>query len=118
MSARHHTPAYRRNARIIRQRVRGQHRLGQDATCWRGGGPIPPGMPYDVGHRDAEGGDVIRRNLRVAAANGDDRAGVLALDAADGLPGLAPALGGHGAGVDDDDVRALALPRRDHAAGF
>ena len=68
--------------------------------------------------RDAEGGDVVRRNLRVAAANGDDRAGVLALDAADGLPGLAPALGGHGAGVDDDDVRALALPRRDHAAGF
>lgn len=57
MTARHHTPAYRRNARIIRQRVKGQHRLGQDATCWRGGGPIPPGMPFDVGHRDPAGGD-------------------------------------------------------------
>lgn len=57
MTARHHTPAYRRNARIIRQRVQGQHRLGQDATCWRGGGPIPPGMPFDVGHRDPLGGD-------------------------------------------------------------
>lgn len=57
MSARHNTPAYRRNARIIRQRVAGMHRLGADATCWRGGGPIPPGMPYDVGHRDPAGGD-------------------------------------------------------------
>ncbi len=57
MSARHHTPAYRRNARIIRQRVRGQWRLGQDATCWRGGGPIPPGSRFDVGHRDPTGGD-------------------------------------------------------------
>lgn len=59
MSARHHTSAYRRNARIIRQRVQGIHRLGSDATCWRGGGPIPPGMPFDVGHRDPEGGDDI-----------------------------------------------------------
>ena len=59
MSARHHTPAYRRNARIIRQRVQALHRLGTSATCWRGGGDIPPGMPYDVGHRDPAGGDDV-----------------------------------------------------------
>lgn len=59
MSARHHTPAYQRNARIIRQRVNGQHRMGASATCWRGGGPIPPGMPFDVGHRDPLGGDDV-----------------------------------------------------------
>lgn len=57
MSARHNTSAYRRNARVIRKRVSALHRLGASATCWRGGGPIPPGMAYDVGHRDPAGGD-------------------------------------------------------------
>lgn len=59
MSARHHTPAYRRNARIVRKGVQALHRLGTSATCWRGGGDIPPGMPFDVGHRDPDGGDHV-----------------------------------------------------------
>lgn len=57
MTARHHTPAYQRNARIVRQRARAVHRLGDDVQCWRCGGPIPPGMPFDVGHKDRDGGD-------------------------------------------------------------
>lgn len=50
MTGKHRTPEYRRNARTIRARVDRIHRLGDDVPCWRCGGPITPGMAYDVGH--------------------------------------------------------------------
>lgn len=50
MTRKHQTPEYQRNARIVRKQVTALHRAGQAAVCWRGGGLIPPGMVYDVGH--------------------------------------------------------------------
>lgn len=52
MTAKHATAGYRRNAGIIRDRVRAIWRDDEAARCWRGGGPIPPGTPFDVGHID------------------------------------------------------------------
>lgn len=57
MSAKHQSPAWRRTVRIVRAQVRGTWQRGDDATCWRCGGPIPEGMPYDVGHLDPHGGE-------------------------------------------------------------
>lgn len=50
MGAKHQTPEYHRNARIIRARVNTAHRTGQHVACWRCGGPITRGTPFDVGH--------------------------------------------------------------------
>ncbi|QCQ16995.1 hypothetical protein [Microbacterium sp. RG1] len=50
MSAKHQTREYQRNAKVIRARVRVSHKRQQPVPCWRGGGPIMPGQPYDVGH--------------------------------------------------------------------
>ena len=50
MSAKHRDPEYLRNRRVIRDRVKALHAAGQPAICWRGGGPIGPRTPYDVGH--------------------------------------------------------------------
>ncbi len=50
MSAKHQTAEYRRNARIVRQRVASAHRAGRPVSCWRCNRPIQPGQPYDVGH--------------------------------------------------------------------
>lgn len=52
MTRKHQSPEYQRNAHIVRERVKALHKSGQPAVCWRGGGAIPPGMPYDVGHVD------------------------------------------------------------------
>ena len=52
--------------------------------------------------------DGVRVKLRIAAADSDDRAGVLVAQSADGLARFAPALGSDGAGVDDDGVGNLA----------
>lgn len=57
MTRKHQSPEYQRNARTVRARVRAQHKLGRPSTCWRGGGAILPGMLYDVGHIDPNGGD-------------------------------------------------------------
>lgn len=57
MTRKHQSPEYQRNARTIRARVKVQHKHGQPAVCWRGGGAIMPGIPYDVGHIDPSGGD-------------------------------------------------------------
>lgn len=50
MTAKHQTPEYRRNARIIRERVRTAHRAGGAVPCWRCSRPIVKGQPFDVGH--------------------------------------------------------------------
>ena len=50
VTRKHQTPAYQRNARIVRKRVAAMHKAGMPALCWRGGGAILLGMPYDVGH--------------------------------------------------------------------
>ena len=52
--------------------------------------------------------DGVRVKLRIAAADSDDRAGVLVAQSADGLARFAPALGSDGTGVDDDGVGNLA----------
>lgn len=59
MSTKHQSPAYQRNARIIRDRVRSGWKAGIPATCWRGGGPIVKGQSFDVGHIDPNGGDGV-----------------------------------------------------------
>jgi hypothetical protein len=51
MTRKHQTAEYQRNARIVRARVAAMHKAGMPALCWRGGGRILPGTPYDVGHR-------------------------------------------------------------------
>ena len=51
----------------------------------------------------------VRAKLRIAAGHGDDRAGVFLTQTVYRLTGLAPCLGGDGAGVDDDGIGALAL---------
>lgn len=51
MTAKHDNPQYRANARLIRAAVKSAWKRGEDVRCWRGGGPIPPGMPFDVGHK-------------------------------------------------------------------
>lgn len=50
MTAKHQTPEYQRNARIIRDRVKAAHRAGRPVACWRCAGAIAPGQPFDVGH--------------------------------------------------------------------
>lgn len=59
MSAKHRTPEYHRNARIIRGRVKVAHRRHEPVPCWRGGGPIMPGQPFDVGHRTGATGSTL-----------------------------------------------------------
>lgn len=59
MSSKHATPEWRRTCRIIRNQVRGIWSRGDDAQCWRCGGPIPEGLPYDVGHIDPLGGEGV-----------------------------------------------------------
>lgn len=63
MTAKHQHPEYRKNARIVRARVRAAHRTGLEVTCGRCGYPIDPEQRYDVGHRDPEGGHGLD-NLR------------------------------------------------------
>lgn len=57
MTSKHQSPEYQRNARTIRARVRSQHKHGFPSQCWRGGGAILPGVQFDVGHIDPQGGD-------------------------------------------------------------
>ena len=59
-------------------------------------------------HAGADLLGVLGAQLGVAAADRHHRAGVFVPQAADGLAGFAPALGGDGAGVDDHRVRHLA----------
>ena len=51
----------------------------------------------------------VGAKLRIAAGHGDDRTGVFLTQTVYRLTGLAPCLGGDGAGVDDDGIGALAL---------
>lgn len=57
MTGKHRDPLYQRNARTIRTRVQAIHRRGNAVPCWRCRGPIHPGQPFDVGHRDPNGGN-------------------------------------------------------------
>lgn len=57
MTAKHQSRQYVRNARLVRQQVAAAHRLGDPVQCWRGGGLIRPGQPFDVGHRNPAGGE-------------------------------------------------------------
>lgn len=50
MTRKHRTPEYHRNARELRAKVKALHRADQPVICWRGGGIIPPGTPWDAGH--------------------------------------------------------------------
>jgi hypothetical protein len=59
VSAKHSDPEYLRNARIVRARVRSCWRNGVEVRCWRTGRVIEPGMPFDVGHIDPDGGHAI-----------------------------------------------------------
>lgn len=56
MTAKHRDPEYRKNARIIRQKVARARALDQEVLCGRCGLPIDPEQSYDVGHIDALGG--------------------------------------------------------------
>ncbi|WP_067197145.1 hypothetical protein [Microbacterium sp. XT11] len=49
MSAKHQTPEYQRNARILRKRWTPEHQAGR-LVCWRCRRRILPGEPFDVGH--------------------------------------------------------------------
>lgn len=55
----HRDPEYIRNAKLVRAQVRRQWKLGEDVRCWRTGRPIMPGMPFDVGHLDPNGGHAL-----------------------------------------------------------
>jgi hypothetical protein len=57
MTRKHQTPEYKRNAKVIRSRARTQLKFGTPVRCWRCGGPIMPGMPFDVGHIDPRAGE-------------------------------------------------------------
>lgn len=57
MTAKHQRPEYQRNASLRRQQVKRAHALGEPVACWRGGGAIHPGQPYDIGHRHPHGGE-------------------------------------------------------------
>jgi hypothetical protein len=59
MTAKHADPEYRKNARIIRQQVTRQRRLGHEITCWRCGSGIHEEQTYDVGHIDPHAGHSI-----------------------------------------------------------
>lgn len=59
MIAKHQTPQYKRNARIIRNRVRAVHARGESVTCWRCGRAITPGQPFDAGHRTGAVGSAL-----------------------------------------------------------
>jgi hypothetical protein len=59
MTAKHRTPEYQRNARIIRARVKTIHVRGEAVTCWRCRGPIRPGQPFDVGHVNGATGSTL-----------------------------------------------------------
>lgn len=50
MTAKHQTPEYQRNARIIRARTRALQAAGVPVMCWRCRTPIYPGQPFDAGH--------------------------------------------------------------------
>lgn len=50
MSRKHQSPEYKRNALIIRKRVRTIHKYGDPVQCWRCGRAIVPGQHFDVGH--------------------------------------------------------------------
>ena len=57
MTEKHQTPEFHRNARTIRNRTRSQLKFGNPVPCWRCGQAILPGMPFDVGHIDPNGGN-------------------------------------------------------------
>ncbi|GAA2951642.1 hypothetical protein [Microbacterium schleiferi] len=59
MSAKHRDPLYRTNARIIRQQVARARRIGDDVCCQRCGRIIREHQTFDVGHRNASGGNDI-----------------------------------------------------------
>lgn len=59
MSRKHRSPEYLRNRKIVRAQVAAIHKAGMPALCWRGGGPILPGTPYDVGHRPGARGSTL-----------------------------------------------------------
>lgn len=56
-SAKHRTRQYQVNADLRRAQVKAAHRAGEAVACWRGGGPIHPGQPFDIGHRSPTGGE-------------------------------------------------------------
>lgn len=56
MTDKHRDPEYIRNAAHVRARVRRDWKHGVEVRCWRTGRPILPGMKFDVGHIDPNGG--------------------------------------------------------------
>lgn len=50
MSAHHQHPQYLRNARIVRARVRADHKVGRLVICIGCGRAITPEQAFDVGH--------------------------------------------------------------------
>lgn len=59
MTKKHQTGEYQRNATLRRKQVRAAWALGEPVRCWRGGGIIHPGQPYDIGHLDPQGGNAL-----------------------------------------------------------
>ena len=55
--------------------------------------------------------DVLARELRVAAHHGDERIGVFAVQAADGMTTLGVGFAGDAAGVDDTDIGSFVVGR-------
>ena len=58
-----------------------------------------------------DGFDLFRRHLGVAAGDGDAGAGIFTDGAADGAPALHGRAAGHGAGVDDAQIRGMVRRR-------
>lgn len=56
MTDKHRDPLYLKNARIVRAQVRRAWKYGVEVCCWRCERDLEPGMPFDVGHRNADGG--------------------------------------------------------------
>ncbi|PQZ60675.1 MULTISPECIES: hypothetical protein [unclassified Microbacterium] len=59
MTEKHRDPEYLKNARTVRARVRMCWRNGTEVRCWRTGAIIEPGMSFDVGHIEHDGGHGI-----------------------------------------------------------
>ena len=56
--------------------------------------------------------DVLARELRVATHDRDERAGMFAMQAADGVTAFGVGLAGDAAGVDDTDIGSFVVSRR------
>lgn len=77
MSAGHASPEYQRNARVVRAKVRADHKAGRAVWCIGCGREVQPQQRFDVGHRidAARGGSNALTNLGPQHRGENRRAG-------------------------------------------